>query len=145
MVNVEVSAVINRPIEEIFEYMSNPENDSQWQSGVLESEQTSKGPMGVGATSREVRKFMGRQIESTLEITEWKPNQIIKQKSTSGPMALDISVAFESVEGGTKVTLGGEGDTGGIFKLADPLVARLAKRQLEADVANLKDMMESQE
>jgi uncharacterized membrane protein len=145
MVKVEVSAVINRPVEEIFEYISNPENDSQWQSGVLESNEISKGPMGVGTTTREVRKFLGREMESTFEVTEYEPNQIIKQKSTSGPMALDISMAFASVEGGTKVTLGGEGDSGGFFKLADPLVSRMAKRQLEADVANLKDLLESQE
>jgi uncharacterized protein YndB with AHSA1/START domain len=145
MVKVEISEVINRPVEEIFEYISNPENTSQWQSGVLEMEQTSKGPRGVGTTIRESRRFLGRQMDSTLEITAYEPNRIIKQKSTSGPMALETSFVFESVEGGTKVTLGGEGDSRGFFKLADPLVSRIAKRQLVADIANLKDMLESQE
>jgi hypothetical protein len=60
-------------------------------------------------------------------------------------MALDISIAFALVEGGTKVTFRGEGDSGGFFKLADPLVSRMAKRQLEADAANLKDLLESQD
>ncbi len=145
MVKVEVSEVINRPVEEIFEYISTPENDPKWQSGVLKSEQTSDGPIGVGATSLEVRKFLGRRMESTFEVTEYEPNRIIKQKSTSGPMALDITMSFASVEGGTEVTLAGGGDSGGFFKLADPLVSRMAKRQLEADVANLKDLLESQE
>ncbi len=145
MVKVEISEVINRPVEEIFEYITNPENDPKWQSGVIESEPTSKGPMGVGSTTREVRKFLGRRMESTFEITEYEPNRSVKQKSTSGPMAQDISIAFESVEGGTKVTLGGEGDSRGFFKLADPIVSRMAKRQLVADIANLKDMLESQE
>jgi hypothetical protein len=31
----------------------------------------------------------------------------------------------------------------GSFKLADPLVTRMAKRQLESDLANLKDLMEA--
>ena len=145
MVKVEVSAVINRPVEEIFDYMSNPENSPKWQSGVLESEQTSKGPSGVGATIREVRKFMGRRIDQTFEITEYEPNRMIKQKTISGPMKLDAIYAFESVEGGTRVTMGGEGDSGGFFKLADPLINRMAGRQMEADLANLKDMLEAQD
>ena len=145
MVKVEVSAVINRPIEEVFDYMSDPGNGPKWQSGVLEAEQTSKGPMGVGATNREVRKFMGRQIDQTFEITEYEPNRMIKQKTISGPMTLDTIYAFESVEGGTRVTMGGEGDSGGFLKLADPLINRMAKRQMGADLANLKDMLEAQE
>ena len=145
MIKVEVSAVINRPVEEIFDYMSNPENSPKWQSGVLEAEQTSKGPTGVGATTREVRKFMGRQIDQTFEITEYEPNRLIRQKTISGPMKLDTIYAFESAEGGTRVTMGGEGDSGGFFMLADPLINRMAKRQMEADLANLKDMLEAQE
>lgn len=145
MIEVEVSEVISRPVEEIFEYISKTENDSQWQSGVLETSQTSEGPVGVGTKSREVRKFLGREMVSTFEITEYEPNRLIKQNSTSGPMALDISIAFALVEGGTKVTFRGEGDSGGFFKLADPLVSRMAKRQLEADAANLKDLLESQD
>ncbi len=145
MVKVEVSAVINRPVEEIFDYISNPENGPKWQSGVLEAEQTSKGPSSVGATIREVRKFMGRRIDQTFEITEYEPNRMIKQKTISGPMTLDASYAFESVEDGIRVTIGGEGDSGGFFKLADPIINRMAKRQMEADLANLKDLLEAQD
>jgi uncharacterized protein YndB with AHSA1/START domain len=145
MLKVEVSVVINRPVEEIFEFLANPENDPKWQSGVLEAEQTSKGPRGVGTTDREARKFMGRQFDQTFVVTEYEPNRMIKKKTTSGPMAIDTSYAFESVEGGTKVTLVGGGDVGGFFKLADPLISRMAKRQIEADLANLKDMLEAQD
>ncbi len=145
MLKVEVSVVINRSVEEIFEFLANPENDPKWQSGVLEAEQTSKGPSGVGATNREVRKFMGRRIDQTFEVTEYEQNRMIKQKTTSGPMTLDTIYAFESVEGGTRVTIGGEGDSGGFFKLADPLINRMAKRQMEADLDNLKDLLEAQD
>ncbi|HEY6406872.1 MAG TPA: SRPBCC family protein [Ktedonobacteraceae bacterium] len=36
MVNVETSIIIHRPIEEVFAYLSDLRNASQWQSGVVE-------------------------------------------------------------------------------------------------------------
>jgi len=37
-----------------------------------------------------------------------------------------------------------EGEPGGFFKLAEPLVVSLAKRSYEADLHNLKEMLEAQ-
>jgi hypothetical protein len=37
-----------------------------------------------------------------------------------------------------------EAEVGGFFKLAEPIVGRMAKRQTEANLANLKDILESQ-
>jgi hypothetical protein len=34
---------------------------------------------------------------------------------------------------------------GGFFRLAEPLVARVIRRQMEADMATLKDLLEAEE
>ncbi len=52
-------------------------------------------------------------------------------------------VTFERVEGGTRVTLTLVGEPGGFFKLAEPLLVSMLKRQYQADLANLKDLMEA--
>ena len=70
MINIECSVVINRPIEEVFSFMSNLENNPQWVSGVLETKLTSPGPMAAGSTGTDMRQFLGRRIESTWEVTE---------------------------------------------------------------------------
>ena len=36
-----------------------------------------------------------------------------------------------------------EGEPGGFFKLAEPLVARAVKRQLDTDSATMKDILEA--
>ena len=51
MIKIKQSVTINRPVEEIFEYMVNPENEQRYRSGLLELEITSEGPYGVGTTS----------------------------------------------------------------------------------------------
>ena len=144
MIKIELSVVVNRPIEEVFAFTTNPENASLFQPDVLESRQTSAGPIGVGTTWQEVRHMLGRRIESTNQVTEYEQNKKLFFKTTSGPIPVEGGYTFEPVEGGTKVSIVGQGETNVFFKFADPLVASIAKRQLEASSAILKDLLESQ-
>lgn len=111
---------------------------------MLESEQTSDGPMGVGTTVRSVEQFLGRRIESTAEVTAYEPNKTWGIKATSGPIPFEMKVDFEAVEGGTMLTVTGQAEMGGVFKLVEPIVARMTMRQIESDFANLKDVLEAQ-
>ncbi len=143
MIKIEHSIVINRPIEEVFAFLNDEQNDPKWQSGVLEAEQTSEGPVGVGTTVQEVRKFLGRRIESTYEITEYVPNEKVSSKATSGPIPFKLSTTFDPVEEGTRVTVVGEAEPGGFFKLAESVVSRTFANSLEADFDNLKAILEA--
>lgn len=144
MATVEVSTVINRPVEEVFAFAGNVENNPQWQSSVSEARVTSEGPVGVGTTYRYVAQLLGRQIDTDGEITEYDPNGKYSFRSASGPFPIEGALTCEAAEGGTKVTLRLEAEIGGFFKMAEPLVARMIKRQFEADMANLKDLLEAQ-
>ncbi len=53
------SVLIDQPLEEVFAYITDVNNNSLWQSSTLETEQTSEGPIGVGTTYRSVSKFLG--------------------------------------------------------------------------------------
>lgn len=143
MARAEASVVINRSLDEVFAYVDDIGNASQWQSYVLESEQTSEGPKGVGTTERGVMQFLGRRIEWTSEITEHELNRKIREKVTAGPMLVEHSITLEPVEDGTRLTLVAEGETGGFFRLAEPIVVRMFQRDVEANLANLKDILEA--
>lgn len=143
MAKFEISTVINRPVEEVFAVMSNAENNLKWQSGTIEAEKTSDGPIGVGTTWRTVSRFLGRRIESESEFTEYELNRKLGFKSKSGPIQFEVRMTFERVEGGTRINTKFEAEIGGFFKLAEPLVVSMGKRQLEGDLANLKDLMEA--
>jgi uncharacterized membrane protein len=144
MRRIEVSVMINRPIEEVFAYVANPENEPLWQSGVLESGLVGEGPMGVGAKTKEVRKLLGQRLESIAEVTAYEPNAKIAFKSTSGPVRYEAWYTFEPVDAGTKFTMVGEADTGGFFKLAEGLVVRQFEKEMQTSLAALKDILEAQ-
>jgi uncharacterized protein YndB with AHSA1/START domain len=143
MIKIEHSIVINRPVEEVFEYIANPEKTPLWAGVVRETKLTSEGPYGVGSTYNNVVELLGRRIESNYEVTEYEPNSKSSTKTTSGPMPMEISTTFKAVEGGTEVTNSAKLDAAGLFKLAEPVFARMADRQVETDFANLKDLLEA--
>ena len=143
MAEAEFSTTIDRPVEDVFAVLSNLEDTPKWSSSALEAKVTSAGPVGVGATARYVDKFLGRRIESEVEITEFEPNRKITMKSTSGPLSFRGSMALEGIGGGTRIDTTFEAESGGFFSLAEPMFMRMGKRQLEHDLANLKDLMEA--
>jgi uncharacterized membrane protein len=144
MTKVEMSVVINQPIEEVFAFVADYENSPQWMAELVEAKQTSEGPIGVGTTIRAVANPLGRRAESTQEVTEYESNSKVAIKSTSGPVASKDAYTFESVAGGTKVTRVVEAEMAGFFKLAEPLVVRMMRRQFETNFAILKDLLEAQ-
>jgi uncharacterized protein YndB with AHSA1/START domain len=143
MAKADISTTIKRPVEDVFAVVSNPETSPKWSSSSLESQKTSEGPIGVGTTSRSVSKFLGRRIEAEMEMTEFEPNRNFTLRSKSGPFPLQVMVTFERNEGGTRVNATIEAEPGGFFKLAEPLIVSIAKRQFQADFDNLKDLMEA--
>ena len=143
MAQGEVTTTINRPVEDVFEALTRIENQPQWSSATLEAAQTSSGPVGVGSTARLVAKFLGRRIETQLRITEFEPNRKLSGESTGGPFPLQSTFTLDTDDGGTRVTCTFDLQPGGFFKLAEPLVVTMAKRQLQGDLNNLKDLMEA--
>ncbi len=139
----ELSVVIDRPIEEVFAFATEAENEPLWQSTSLETEQTSGGPVGVGTTFRNTHKFLGRRIDSTYEVTENEPPRRQCVRVTSGPIPGSGCYLFEPAEGGTRFTQRFEAEIGGFFRLAEPLVGRAIRRQMDVDMATLKDLLEA--
>jgi uncharacterized membrane protein len=143
MVRIETSMVINRPVEEVFAFLSNMENNMKWRTSQQEVKKLSEGPIGLGTTYRMVNHVLGRQLETEAEVIEFEPNRKYTSRDKSGTLPLKAQRIFEAVEGGTRVTFRLQADPGGVFKIAAPLFATLAKRGIESDAAKLKDLLEA--
>ena len=121
MIRIQASATVDRPLEEVFRFMTNSQNALQWQSGLLEARVTND-VVGVGKTWVDVVQVLGQRIEIASELTEFEPLRMVGFKSTSGPIPLEGRYAFEPDGAGTKVTFTMQGEAGGFFKLAEPII-----------------------
>jgi len=143
MTKIERSIVIDRPAEEVWNFVHDTANDVRWQPMLAESESLSDGPMSVGTQVRQVRHFLGLRIETILEVTEYEPNRRSAVRGISGPIPLSGSYEIEPVDAGTRFTVSGELDAHGFFKLTEPVFARIAGRELESNLGHLKDLLEA--
>jgi len=140
---IEESVQINRPVEEVYEYVANPENLPEWTGTVIETRKETPGPLLEGSTFTAVAKFLGRRAESPFEVTAHESPLLHSHKSTGGPFPIEWTLTFEEVAGGTRYTQVAEGEPGGFFGLVGPLLERVGRRQLRTDLENLKDLLEA--
>ena len=144
MIHVKDSIIINRPIEEVFAFVADQTNGPQWQDGLLEVRRITNDPIGVGTKHTAARKFLGRRLELTNEYIQYEPNKRVTFKGESGSMRFEHSYLTESTPNGTKLTSQMQMEQGGLFGLAEPMIAKSLKRDFEAGSRTLKALLESQ-
>jgi uncharacterized protein YndB with AHSA1/START domain len=142
---VECSTTIDQPVDRVYEYVSNPENDPTWVPASLRHEMLSPPPMRVGSITEEDVRFPGRRMRYTWEITQYEPPSTFALRSISGPIPATIRVLLERLDGGrTKVILVGEVQLRGVYKPMELVMRWMAKRQFGIQLRTLKNLLESE-
>jgi uncharacterized protein YndB with AHSA1/START domain len=144
MLKVEISCEIRRPVEEVFAYATDPAKTPEWKTSVLESRADPPGPIRVGSKIHTVMRFLGRRIDGTAEVTELVPNRKLVQK-TNSPFPVEVTCLAEPTSAGTKVTATAVAEPGGFFKMAEPVLVRIAKKQGQAELQTMKGLLEARE
>jgi len=142
MITVEKSVQINKPIDAVFAYATNLDNITKWQEGV-ESVEVEGDPNATGGKYTEVRKFLGREMRTTLEITAFETKSKWAAKVLEGPVPYEVLASYESADGGTKVTMHIDGEPSGFFKLAQGAVQKQLDKSMEEDLQRLKERVEA--
>jgi carbon monoxide dehydrogenase subunit G len=92
---------------------------------------------------RTVRVLMGQRLESTAEVTEYVPNQKYALKSTGGPVEFNLRQTFTPEGEDTRVETHVEMEPGSAMQVAEPVVARNLREQMENNARKLKEILES--
>lgn len=142
MARFEHSAEIERPVEEVFAFLAEPANLPRWQRSLLDVRPHRRGPLRPGVEVTEVRRFLGRVMETTWVCTEHRPSRRSVIESDEGPVPFRGTwelepAAYET----TRFTWTLE--TGGLAaRIASAVAARLARQELEANTLRLKQLLE---
>jgi len=126
----------------VFAYTSNFDNVTKWQGGV-ESVEVDGNANAVGGRYTEVRKFLGREMKTTLEITAFESNAKWGARAVNGPVPYEVTTTFEPANGGTKLVTHFKGEPSGFFIFAQNAVQSQLEKSLEEDLQRLKDQVEA--
>ena len=142
MIHLEMSTMIYKPIQQVFDYVSTPENDVQWQYGTLATARLHKGVGKIGTFFRSIGHLMGHRIQSTFEVIEYEANSEYGFKSLSGPLHSQTSYTFKAADGGTRITVSTRAHVVDFFHMNEHLLGSKIKKQLKENLTLLKNLLE---
>jgi uncharacterized membrane protein len=140
--DVRVATKINRPAQQVFDYISDPNNDPVWISGITSAQILTDLPVGRGTRVKRVARFLGRTINYVLEITDYRPGILISMRSVQAPFPMEVDYELQPAGEATELQIRVGGDSGGFYRLAMPLMEGQVRRSLKKDVSNIKGILE---
>jgi uncharacterized protein YndB with AHSA1/START domain len=143
MIEFTIETDIHRPVSEVFDYVTDPSKLHTWQTNTVSAVTEDGGPLRVGSRLREVHRGPGgKQLASLVEVSELEQDRRFSLRMIEGALPIDADIAFERIDGGTRMRFNAHGDPTGPLRIAQPVMRWALKRQFSQYCATLKRVME---
>jgi uncharacterized protein YndB with AHSA1/START domain len=142
MVEVKGDILIERPAEEVFDFVANQENEPQYNPEMRVAKKTTEGPIGVGTSFHAEMTGRGRVVPMTIRVTEFERPRLIRERVEMQSMDLTGGLDFEPIENGTRMRWHWDLRPNGALRLMGPLVASMGRRQERRIWTGLKWLLE---
>lgn len=145
IVKEESSIVIERAIEDVFAFVSDPSNDPKWCPTVREPRQLGTGHPSVGMQYEFMHKPAPvKWAPIKVEITELVPPKAFGARSTDSQGFYDYQYQLESVEAGTLITHRTESNFTSPLRFVAPLLKGHLQKVMGGQLSNLKAILEAE-
>lgn len=141
-VDVRPTTVIRRTPSEVAAYMFDPAHDLEWTGGITSSRPGRPGPLREGHTVVRTAKFLGRTFDYGYVVTAHEPDRLLELK-VDRPFPMTVRYELAPTSGGTEVAIHATGSPGRFFGWARPLMSSQVRRSIAADLARLRDRLET--
>ena len=143
MITFETDVRIERPIEEVFLYLSDPLNFPHWNSAVQAVRKTSASENGVASTYSMERELPTGRAMNELEVVASERSQEFAIRATAGPTPFLYRYRFSADNGETVVKLDAEVELPGPAALLPQFARRVVKKGVDDNLATLKQILEA--
>jgi uncharacterized protein YndB with AHSA1/START domain len=126
----EATVLVNRPIDEVFAFLADGENDPKFSPRVLEIRKTTEGPPGVGTVYASTVKDAGMKTKREFKLTDFEPPTRIRWAEQSKNLITASEGGYDLAEedGATRVRIYNVLEGHGAGKLFAPLALRQARK-----------------
>jgi carbon monoxide dehydrogenase subunit G len=140
------SAVVDRPIEEVFAFLADGTNDPKFSPRVKEIRKTTDGPVAVGTVFESTVKDAGMTTHRTFELTEFQaPTRIRWRERSKNVITVPVGgYDLEKVsDTQTRVTIHNTFEGHGFGKLIVGFALRAAIKDAPAFAQRIKSSVET--
>jgi carbon monoxide dehydrogenase subunit G len=142
----ESTVVIDRPIEEVFAFLADGENDKKFSPRVLEIRKTTDGPPGLGTVYASTVKDAGMTTKREFNLTEFAAPTRIRWSELSKNIVVATEGGYDlepTGEGKTRLTVFNVLEGRGIGKVIAPLALRAARKGADDFGRSIKAAVEA--
>jgi uncharacterized protein YndB with AHSA1/START domain len=143
-VRIERSIVIDRPVDEVFAFVSDPRHDPEWCAKVVSVEQVSGDGPGPAGRYVVVHKPVPGRPERRMdyECTAWEPPHRIEWREDDGADVIHVTYGLEDLGGRTRMTQRDDAELGAP-RLLRPLFKAGIGRDVARQLETLKGLLEA--
>lgn len=139
MAVIENTVVIRRSLGEVFDYLSDPRSELEWNPSVEVMEKITDGPLGAGTRFR-AKRGMSRLV--TMGCTEYEPPKAWRYVN-DGPVTVELRVSLSPHGEGTVLTSRFDARPHGAFRLIFPIFVAIMRREEARTMQRLKGALET--
>ncbi|MFD7611577.1 SRPBCC family protein [Streptomyces sp. NPDC059828] len=142
----QATVVIDRPVDEVFAFLADGENDPKFSPRVLEIAKTTDGPTAVGTVYRSRVKDAGMTTSREFRISEFEPPRRIRWTETSKNTitATEGGYDLEAVDTGrTSLRVFNTLEGHGLGKLLERFALSAARKDADAFARRIKAAVEA--
>lgn len=145
MPHFEDTVVIDRPIDEVWAYMTDWFNTPRMGGyAALGLRQTSPGPMGVGSTLQGRNVILGFETRLNHTITEWDPPHVFSDAMEGRPFrSMSQRGTLETLGAGTRLVVTTDFELRSVLKVVWPLLGPFVRRKMSTGIHSLKRLLEA--
>ena len=143
MSQIETVVEIERPLEQVFDYLSDLRNMTDWAQGIVEAKQLTPQALGPGTVYQIVGLLAGRRVASAIKIMQYEPRRMYTSVSGIGPLVFDDRWEFTSKGESTQVRQVSEIYARGLLAPLGMLAARLLGKRVADDLRRAKQLLEA--
>jgi uncharacterized protein YndB with AHSA1/START domain len=141
---IEHAIVIGRPVEEVWEFISDLRHDPQWCDKVMSVDQVAGDGPGAGSSYRVVHRpvRLKEAKELAVRVEEFEPPRGMRLSEQDDDAVFDVTYELEGAEEGTRLTQRDQIEWT-IPKFQQPIGRAMVSRDIRRQFSTLKRLLEA--
>lgn len=143
---VAATTVIRATPEQVWAFITVPENGPRWQEGAIWTRMTTEGPIGLGSKMDHLGRWLRMRVRTRAVVTVFEPpvryGYDIATRLSPGPSLMRYEL--DQLPEGATLTLSNEAQLPRWMRIFEAFLQRNVQGMFERDVARLKAVIESE-
>jgi carbon monoxide dehydrogenase subunit G len=138
MIEINGEIVVERPVESVFAFVSDPANTPRYQPDIVSTRVETPGPVRRGTRFNETMKMGPWKLDSSCEVVEHERPRLVTFAATGRTLHYRCHFTFEPAPQGTRIRIVGAAQLQGWWRLMEPMMRAGMRKAVPQQLARMR-------